>query len=68
MEFIGELILILFVTTLMGQLFARFNWPAVIGQLLSGIVLGPALLNWLKPSDTMTLFSDIGVILVMFLA
>ena len=68
MEFIGELILILFVTTLMGQLFARFNWPAVIGQLLSGIVLGPALLNWLKPSDTMTLFSDIGVILLMFLA
>ena len=68
MEFIGQLILVLLITTLLGQVFARFNWPPVIGQLLSGIVLGPAVLGWIHVNETMTLFSDIGVILLMFLA
>jgi len=68
MEFIGQLILVLLMTTLLGQVFARFNWPPVIGQLLSGILLGSALLGWIHPNETMTLFSDIGVIMLMFLA
>lgn len=68
MEFLGELILILLTTTLLGQLFSRLNMPAVIGQLLSGIVLGPAILNWVKPNDIVSLFSEFGVILLMFLA
>lgn len=66
--FLGQLILILLTTVLLGQLFARFNMPAVIGQLLSGILLGPAILNWVKPNDIISLFSEFGVILLMFLA
>ncbi|BAQ57959.1 Na+/H+ antiporter [Lactobacillus acetotolerans] len=68
MHFLGELILILLTTVLLGQLFARFNIPAVVGELLSGIVLGPALLNLVKPNDIISLFSQFGVILLMFLA
>lgn len=68
MHFLGELILILIATVLLGQLFARFNMPAVIGQLLSGIVLGPAILGLVKPNDIISLFSEFGVILLMFLA
>ncbi len=62
MHFLGELILILLTTVLLGQLFARFNMPAVVGELLSGIVLGPALLNLVKPNDIISLFSQFGVI------
>lgn len=68
MEFLGELILILLATSLLGQLFSRFNMPAVIGQLLSGILLGPAILGWVKSGDIISLFSEFGVILLMFLA
>jgi Kef-type K+ transport system membrane component KefB len=68
MHFLGELILILLTTVLLGQLFARFNLPAVIGQLLSGILLGPAILNWIHNNDIISLFSEFGVILLMFLA
>lgn len=68
MEFLGELILILLASTLLGQLFSRFNMPAVIGQLLSGILLGPAILGWVKSGDIISLFSEFGVILLMFLA
>lgn len=68
MHFLGELIIILIVTTLLGQLFARFNLPPVIGQLLSGIILGPAILSWVHPGNIISLFSEFGVILLMFLA
>ena len=68
MHFLGELILILLTTVLLGQLFARFNMPSVIGQLLSGILLGPAILNWIHPNEIISLFSEFGVILLMFLA
>lgn len=68
MHFLGQLILILVTTALLGQLFSRLNMPAVIGQLLSGILLGPAILGWVHPSSVISLFSEFGVILLMFLA
>lgn len=68
MHFLGELILILLITTILGQLFTRLEMPAVIGQLLSGIILGPAMLSLVHPNQTITLFSEFGVILLMFLA
>lgn len=68
MHFIGELIIILITTTLLGQIFARFNLPAVIGELLSGIILGPAILAVVHPNNFISLFSELGVILLMFLA
>ena len=68
MGFIRDLIIILLVTSVMGQIFIRLNLPAVIGQLLSGIILGPALLGWIKPGHTIDLFSELGVIFLMFLA
>ncbi|WEV38666.1 cation:proton antiporter [Lactobacillus sp. ESL0680] len=68
MTFLGELILILFSSIILGQIFTRLKMPTVIGQLISGILLGPALLNWVKPSDLISLFSQFGIILLMFLA
>ncbi|MDF7682439.1 cation:proton antiporter [Lactobacillus sp. ESL0679] len=68
MTFLGELILILFSSIIFGQIFTRLKMPTVIGQLLSGILLGPALLNWIKPDNLISLFSQFGIILLMFLA
>lgn len=68
MHFIGQFILILLMTTFLSQLFVRFNMPAVIGQLLSGIILGPAILGWVRPNNLIEVFSELGVILLMFLA
>lgn len=68
MEFIGSLCLILLATALGGHLSARFNMPAVVGELLTGILLGPALLNIIKPNDFIHFFSEIGVVILMFIA
>lgn len=68
MEFIGVLCLILISTTVAGHFSRRFGIPAVIGQLLVGIVLGNAGLRLVHPDILVEDFSEIGVILLMFLA
>lgn len=68
MEFIGSLCLILVATALGGHLSARLNLPAVVGELLVGILLGPAVLNWVQPNNFIHFFSEIGVVILMFIA
>ena len=68
MEFLRVLVLILMTTSLIGHLATRIGIPAVIGQLLVGIILGPALLNWIQPNEFIHIFSEIGVIILMFIA
>lgn len=68
MTYLGEIALILFATTIAGALSQRIGIPSVIGQLLVGILLGPALLNWLQPGELVHVGSEIGVIILMFMA
>ncbi|MDU5512340.1 MULTISPECIES: cation:proton antiporter [Lactobacillales] len=68
MEFIGVLCLILVSTTIAGHFSRRLGIPAVIGQLLVGILLGNAGLKIVHPDILVEDFSEIGVILLMFLA
>lgn len=68
MEFIGILCLILISTTIGSHVSRRIGIPAVIGQLLVGVLLGEAGLGWVHPSVLVHDFSEIGVILLMFLA
>ncbi len=46
----------------------RLGLPAVFGELCLGFLVGPAVLNWLHPSETMNFLADLGVILLMFIA
>jgi Kef-type K+ transport system membrane component KefB len=55
-------------TKAIGQISSRFGLPAVFGELLLGLVLGPSLLGLLQPNDMFQLLADIGVILLMFIA
>jgi len=62
---------------LVGRLVARVGQPPVVGEVLSGILLGPSLLGWLAPGVERMLFPDaarpaltaiaqLGVVLYMF--
>lgn len=42
--------------------------PAVFGELVLGLVIGPSLLGWVHPNETIHLLADLGVIVLMFLA
>lgn len=46
----------------------RFGMPAVFGELLLGLLLGPSLLNIVEPGEVVHLIGQIGVIVLMFMA
>lgn len=68
MEFVGALALILLGTQLVGQLCIRAGIPDVIGQIVFGIIVGPAVLGWVQPNAMINEFQEIGVIILMFIA
>ena len=40
--------------------------PQVVGEILAGLLIGPCLLNLVQISDTISVFAEIGVVLLMF--
>ena len=52
----------------MGTLFAKINLPSVVGQLVAGIIIGPAILNIVKPTSLISSLAELGVILLMFIS
>ncbi|PWW35099.1 MULTISPECIES: cation:proton antiporter [Paenibacillus] len=68
MEFILVLALILIFTKLAGDLSVRLGQPSVLGKLIVGVILGPALLGWVQQSDFIHYMAEIGVLLLMFIA
>ena len=57
---------ILLAARLFAELAVRLQIPAVIGELLAGVVLGPSALGWLELTDPMRLLAEIGIILLLF--
>ncbi len=56
--FIAELILLLFFGRLLGELMSRLGQPAIFGQLLAGILLGPSIFGALLPDLRHLVFPD----------
>ncbi|AZK48683.1 cation:proton antiporter [Paenibacillus lentus] len=68
MEFVLYFVLILLFTKIAGDLSVRLGQPAVLGKLVIGIVLGPAVLGWIQGGSFIEQFAEIGVLLLMFIA
>ncbi len=65
-ELVINLLLILVVAWVLGELFARFGLPVMLGELLAGIILGPPLLGVVTSSPSLDLLADLGIFFVMF--
>ncbi|GAB2025205.1 cation:proton antiporter [Lactovum odontotermitis] len=68
MNDILQLTLILAGSLLATVISKRLHIPAVIGQMLIGVILAPSVLGWIHGGHTIEVMSEIGVILLMFLA
>ena len=73
-----QIIIIIILTQLLGWLFKKIGQPAVIGETVAGIILGPSLLGLLFPDifhfifpveslPNLRFLSQIGLILFMFI-
>jgi Kef-type K+ transport system membrane component KefB len=56
----------LFGAKLLGELCERIGQPAVLGELLAGVLLGPSVLGLVPLSAGILLLAEIGVILLLF--
>ena len=68
MLYLRTFTLVLLATAIVGHLSRRMRIPAVVGQLVVGIILGQAVLSWVPNDQFMHIFSEIGVIILMFMA
>jgi Na+:H+ antiporter len=59
-------LLILF-AKLFEEVAVRLKQPPIVGYIIAGIVIGPALLAWVHPADEITMFIQIGIFFLFFL-
>ncbi len=60
------LFLIVAAAKLMAEVFERLRQPAVVGEILAGVLIGPYVLGWVQPNEITHTLSEIGVILLLF--
>ena len=49
-----------------GELFERMRLPAVLGEILAGVVLGPYATRFVIPGDTIYSIAEIGAVFLLF--
>lgn len=60
---------VIFVTTkMLAEIFERLSLPAVPGEILAGMALGPYALRWIPSNVTLSSLAQVGAIFVLFSA
>lgn len=67
-ESIWQFALIIIAVKIAGDLSVRLGQPAVLGKLIVGVLLGPAVFGIVDSSVLTDFFAEIGVLLLMFIA
>lgn len=65
-QILSVLFIIFLAAKLSAELFERLKQPAVVGEILAGVLIGPSLLALVKPTDLTKTLAEIGVILLLF--
>lgn len=68
LPFFVNILILLVVARVFGEIMERFNQPAMIGEILAGVVLGPTLLNFVHRTEDIKVISELGVFLLVILA
>ena len=61
-----NLAIIMLTAKFFGLVARKCKAPQVVGEIIAGLLIGPCLLNLVHISDTISVFAEIGVVLLMF--
>lgn len=61
-----DLFIVLLAAKLGDELFKRIRQPAVIGEILAGVLIGPSVLGLVEPGETLEVFAELGVVFLLF--
>ncbi|MEA4988697.1 MAG: cation:proton antiporter [Anaerovorax sp.] len=67
-DFLLSIAIILLVTKVFSLMSRKVHMPQVVGALVAGVILGPSVLGQITETDFLLKTSEIGVIILMFLA
>jgi Kef-type K+ transport system membrane component KefB len=68
LPFFTNLLLLLVSARIFGEIFERFKQPAMIGEIIAGIILGPSLINLIHRTEDIKVISELGVFLLVVIA
>ncbi|MCJ7508269.1 MAG: cation:proton antiporter [candidate division Zixibacteria bacterium] len=61
-----DLLIMFAAAKLFGEIFERLKLPAVVGEILAGVCLGPYFLHIITPTEFYHVLAEIGVIILLF--
>ncbi len=61
-----DLFLVLLAAKVGDEVFKRIGQPAIVGEILAGVLIGPSLLGLVEPGEVLEVFAELGVIFLLF--
>ena len=61
-----DLAIIILCAKFFGLVARKCKAPQVVGEIIAGLLIGPCVLNLVQISDSISIFAEIGVVMLMF--
>ncbi len=61
-----DLAIVLVAAKIGDEVFKRIGQPAIVGEILAGLAVGPAVLGVVEPSEVLAVFAELGVVFLLF--
>jgi Kef-type K+ transport system membrane component KefB len=61
-----DLFLVLLAAKIGDEIFKRLRQPAIVGEILAGVLIGPAVLGVVVPGEPLEVFAELGVVFLLF--
>lgn len=68
MQVLTSLLTLIVLARVLGHLFMRWGQPAIVGEMIAGIVLGPAVLGLVEPNAALSGIASLAIFLVILAA
>ena len=68
LPFFTNLLILLVAARIFGEVFERFKQPAMIGEIIAGMILGPSLFNLIHRTEDIKVISELGIFLLVIIA
>lgn len=68
MSLLSSLLLLILAARILGEVFKKFGQPALLGEIVAGIIVGPSALNLITASPALSGISDLAMFLIILSA
>jgi Kef-type K+ transport system membrane component KefB len=65
-EVLTDLFVVLLAAKLGDEVFKRIGQPAIVGEILGGVLVGPSVLGLVEVGEVLRVFSELGVVFLLF--